>query len=90
MPDAALGADRAQPLSPYRLALWTLRLTRPPGQKPDALALMGCPGGWIVMPEATALSVSMIVSFSAFSPHWRLSVLTDVVGAVDMNDLMRI
>ena len=87
MPDAALGADRAQPLSPYRLALWTLRLTRP-GQKPDALALMGCPGGWIVIPEATALSVSMIVSF--FSIFTALEIERLIVGAVDMNDLMRI
>ena len=67
------------------------RVTRPPGQKPDALASMGCPGGWIVMPEATELSVLMIVSVSAFLPHCRLSDLTDsVVGAIDMNHLARI
>ena len=65
--------------------------TRPPGQKPDALALMGCAGDWIVMPEATKLSASMIVSFSAFSPHCRLSDLIElVVGAIDMNNLARI
>ena len=65
--------------------------TRPPGQKPDALALMGWLGGWIVMPEATKLSVSMIVSFSAFLPHCKLSDLTElVVGAIDMNHLARI
>ena len=58
--------------------------TRPPGQKPDALASMGCPGGWIVMPEATKLSVSMIVSFSAFLPHCKLSDLTDSLSALSI------
>ena len=65
--------------------------TRPPRQKPDALALMGCAGDWIVVPEATKLSVSMIISISAFLPHCKLSDLTElVVGAIDMNDLARI
>ena len=58
--------------------------TRPPGQKPDALALMGCAGDWIVMPEATKLSVSMIVSFSAFSPHCKLSDLTNSLSALSI------
>ena len=58
--------------------------TRPPGQKPDALALMGSAGDWIVMPEATKLSVSMIVSFSAFSPHCKLSDLTDSLSALSI------
>src|SRR6476646_10450960 len=58
--------------------------TRPPGQKPDALASMGCLGGWIVMPDATKLSVSMIVSFSAFSPHCKLSDLTDSLSALSI------
>jgi hypothetical protein len=58
--------------------------TRPPGQKPDALALMGWLGGWIVLPEATKLSVSMIVNFSAFLPHCKLSDLTDSLSAPAM------
>jgi hypothetical protein len=58
--------------------------TRPPGQKPDALASMGCLGGWIVMPEATALSVSTIVSFSAFLPHCRLRDLIDSLSALSI------
>ena len=53
-------------------------------QKPDALALMGCAGDWIVMPEATKLSVSMIVSFSAFSPHCKLSDLTNSLSALSI------
>ena len=62
----------------------SFRFTCPPGQKPDALALMGCAGDWIVMPEATKLSVSMIVSFSAFSPHCKLSDLTDSLSALSI------
>jgi hypothetical protein len=60
------------------------RITRPSGQKPDALALMGCSGGWIVMPVATKLSVSMIVSISAFLPHCKLSDLTDSLSALSI------
>jgi hypothetical protein len=60
------------------------RITRPSGQKPDALALMGCAGGWIVMPETTELSVSMIVSLSASLPHCRLSDLTDSLSALSI------
>ena len=54
------------------------------GQKPDALALMGSLGDWIVVPEATKLSVSMIVSISAFSPHCKLSDLTDSLSALSI------
>src|SRR5262245_36225426 len=60
------------------------RVSRPPGQKPDALAFMGCLGGWIVLPEATKLSVSIIVSLSASLPHCKLSDLTDSLSALSI------
>ena len=94
------GGRRRDPPSRRKLGLKRLRVqgpvrearnetsssgfTRPPGQKPDALALMGCAGDWIVMLEATKLSVSMIVSVSAFSPHCKLSDLTDSLSALSI------
>ena len=53
-------------------------------QKPDVLASRGCTGGWIVMPEATELSVSMIESSSAFLPHCKSSDLSDSLWALSM------
>ena len=62
----------------------SFRVSRPPGQKPDALALIGWLGGWIVMPEATKLSVSMIVSLSASLPHCRLSDLNESLSVLSI------
>ena len=66
--------------------------TRPPGQKPDALASMGCLGGWIVMPEATRdIGVDDRKPFSIFYRTADWSDLNELcVGAIDMNHLARI
>src|SRR6478736_5318944 len=92
----AYGASRRRKLGLKRLRrrearneTSSFRFTCPPGQKPDALALMGWLGGWIVMPEATKLSVSMIVSFSAFLPHCKLSDLTDSLSALSIRTISR-
>ena len=82
-----LGLKRLRVQGPVREArneTSSFRVSRPPGQKPDAPALMGWLGGWIMMPEATKLSVSMIVSFSAFSPHCKLSDLNDSLSALSI------
>jgi hypothetical protein len=48
---------------------------------------MGCLGGWIVMPEATKLSVSMILSFQHFTALQIRRLERVVVGAIDINHL---
>ena len=65
--------------------------TRPPGQKPDALALMGC-AGWLDRDAGgnQAIGVDDRKLFSIFTALQieRLDQL--VVGAIDMNHLARI
>jgi hypothetical protein len=51
-----------------------------PNQKPDALALTGCPDCWIALLEATSSSSSTIPKAVASSAHRRLIVLLSVLS----------